>query len=115
MNTENELMAVCGLDCTVCDIRQAPNDPELAKRIADWFKKELNTDVKLKDLRCSGCRGDRTEHWSPDCWILQCCVDKKGLGFCYECVDFPCEKLEEWANGSEKYGEALDRLKGMKK
>ena len=34
-------------------------------------------------------------HWSPDCWILECCVDKKKLEFCYECEDFPCDKLTE--------------------
>jgi hypothetical protein len=56
-----------------------------------------------------------TKHWSADCWILQCCVDKKGLEFCSDCDEFPCEKLVEWSKGCEGYGKALERLKEMRK
>ncbi|MCK4421756.1 DUF3795 domain-containing protein [candidate division WOR-3 bacterium] len=114
MRQENKMIAVCGLDCSVCDIFQASNNTEIARKIVDWFKKERKVEVKIEDICCSGCKGDRTKHWSPDCWILKCCVDKKGLEFCYECEYFPCEKLNEWAEGSEKYGEALSRLKEMR-
>lgn len=103
------------MDCGGCDIFQASNDPEVAQQIVDWFKKERDVEVKLGDVRCSGCKGDRAKHWSPDCWILKCCVDEKGLAFCCECEDFPCEKFSEWAKGSERYGKALNRLKEMKK
>jgi hypothetical protein len=115
MNKRNEMLAVCGLDCGGCDILQATSHPEIAKKIADWFKKERNEDVKLEDIHCSGCKGDRTNHWSPNCWILQCCVDNKGLGFCYECGEFPCDKLVEWSKTGKDYGKALNRLKEMKK
>ena len=107
------MIAVCGLECDKCDILQATNDPKMAQEIAGWFKKERNEDVKLEDIRCLGCKGDRAKHWSPDCWILQCCVDKKGLEFCHECNEFPCERLNQWSNSSERYQEALNRLKGM--
>ena len=115
MKQENKMIAVCGLDCNECDIFQAPNNPEIARQIVDWFKKERDAEVKIEDIRCLGCRGDRIKHWSPDCWILKCCIDKKGLEFCYQCEDFPCEKLVGRAKGSKKYGEALNRLKEMKK
>ena len=113
MKQENQMIAVCGLDCSRCDILQATNDPEIAQQIADWFRRERDTEVKIKDIHCLGCKGDRTRHWSPDCWILECCVDRKGLEFCYECEDFPCDRLNEWAEGNEGYGEALERLKRM--
>jgi len=115
MKQENQMIAVCGLDCSGCDILQATNDPKIAQGIVDWFKRERNEEVKIEDMRCLGCKGDRTKHWSPDCWILQCCVDKKGLEFCYECEDFPCEKLVEWSKTNKGYGQALNRLKEMKK
>ena len=115
MNKQNQLIAVCGLNCKECDIFHAPNIPEIAQEIVDWLKKERDTEVKIEDIRCSGCKGDRTKHWSPDCWILKCCVDKKGLEFCNQCVDFPCEKLSQWAKGSKGYEEALNRLKEMKR
>lgn len=101
--------------CNGCDIFQASNNPKIAQQIANWFKKKRNIKIKIEDVRCSGCKGDRTKHWSPDCWILECCVDKKGLNFCYECKNFSCKKLNEWAEGSKKYGEALGSLKGMRK
>ena len=113
MSRENQMIAVCGLVCDKCDIFQATNDPKMAQEIAGWFKKERNEDVKLEDIRCLGCKGNRAKHWSPDCWILQCCVDQKGLEYCYQCGEFPCERLSQWSKGSKRYGEALDRLRTM--
>ncbi len=115
-------IAVCGLDCELCDIRKAPHDPEAAQRIVAWFKKEewLSEDEGIdeiieRSMYCTGCRGDRSVHWSPDCPILICCVDKKGLEFCYQCSEFPCEQLTEWAQQGEQYSQALTRLEKMKK
>ena len=114
MKKENKMIAVCGLICSRCDILEATNDKKIAQAIADWFKKEKNIEVKIEDIHCSGCKGSRAKHWSPDCWILKCCVDTKGLDFCYQCEDFPCEKLENWSKESKEYKEALEQLKGMK-
>jgi hypothetical protein len=112
---ENQMIAVCGLDCGGCDIFQATDNPKIAQQIVDWFKKEKNEEVKIEDIHCLGCKGDRAKHWSPDCWILKCCVDVKRKEFCYECGDFPCEKLNQWAKSSKRYGEALNRLEKLRK
>jgi hypothetical protein len=115
------MIAVCGLECGPCDIRRAPSDPEAAKRIVAWFRKEgwLEehegiAEVIKRGMYCKGCRGDRSVHWSPDCEILNCCVDKKGYEFCFECDVFPCEQLSERAKQDAHYGNALARLKQMK-
>jgi hypothetical protein len=108
------MIAVCGLECHKCDILKATTDPQIARNIADWFKREGNEDVKPDDVCCLGCKGDRDKHWAADCWILQCCVDKKGHEFCWQCDEFPCDKLAEWSKQCERYGDALDRLKRMK-
>ena len=117
----DEMIAVCGLDCGLCDIRKAPSDPEAAKRIVAWFRKEgwLKDNEGIKEvierrMYCTGCRGDRSVHWSPDCWILKCCVDEKKDEFCYECNVFPCERLSERAKQNKHYGQAIDRLRQMK-
>ena len=115
MSRANQLIAACGLDCTGCDIRRATDSPELAHRIADWFKEHQSTEIDPQDVHCLGCKADRSQHWSADCWILECCGDKKGLEFCYECQDFPCSRLNEWAKGNKRYEKALGRLKEMKK
>ncbi|MCK5548010.1 MAG: DUF3795 domain-containing protein [Thermoplasmata archaeon] len=114
MAEQYKMIGACGLICDGCDIMEATNNPETARKIVDWFKQELKKDVKPEEIYCSGCKGDRSRHWSDDCWILQCCVDDKGLEFCYECEDFPCEKLSEWAEQNERYTEAHERLKEMK-
>lgn len=116
------MISVCGLDCGACDIRKVPSDPEAAKRVVAWFKKEgwLKEnegidEVMKRSMYCKGCRGDRSVHWSSDCWILQCCVDDKGHEFCYECSEFPCQRLEEWSQENDSYGKAFSRLREMKK
>jgi len=111
MSNDSEMIAVCGLECHKCDILKATDDKKIAQETADWFKRELNQDVKLEDVRCAGCREDRARHWSADCWILQCCVDQKGLEYCHQCDEFPCGKLAEWSKTNKRYGEALDRLR----
>ena len=120
-STKKEMIAVCGLDCGSCEIRRAPNEPDVAQRLVAWFKKEgwLKEDEGINEvierrMYCMGCRGDRSVHWSADCWILKCCVDDKGHEFCYECDLFPCERLLEWAKQSDDYNQALQRLKKMK-
>lgn len=107
-------IAVCGLICEGCDILIACTDYVLANKISEWFKENTDTDVSPDDISCGGCRGPRDEHWSPECEILLCCIDDKDLEFCYQCDEFVCEMLEEWAGKSERYNEGVERLKEIK-
>ena len=93
-------IAACGLDCGTCDIRLAPTDSQAARRLVAWFQEmgwleeqEGIAEAVERGMYCKGCRGDRSTHWSADCWILHCCVDERGLAFCHECARFPCERL----------------------
>lgn len=36
-----QMIAVCGLDCGECDIRQGKDDSAIAQHIIEWFKEEL--------------------------------------------------------------------------
>jgi putative nucleotidyltransferase with HDIG domain len=107
------LIGACGLVCDECDICRAGRDADVAERIADWFRREKGVEVAPDDIHCEGCKGDRDRHWSPDCWIVKCCVDDRGLAFCFECDRFPCEDLIEWAGAGDRYKDALERLKRM--
>ncbi len=120
MEAHEPTIAVCGIDCTACPLRTADTDTESARQLVGWFRSEgwLGEEEGVSLLMergpyCRGCRGDRGVHWSPECWILQCCVDEKGLTYCYECDLFPCERLSEWATQSPGYTEALNRLQRM--
>ena len=53
--------------------------------------------------------------WSPDCEIRKYCVKIKNLTYCYECQEFPCQKLENLTIDGKKYKAALERLKSIKK
>lgn len=117
----NRQIAACGLDCGSCEILKVPTDAEAARSVAEWFRDmgwlkegEGVDDVVKRAPHCLGCRGDRGVHWSPDCWILKCCVDDKDLNHCSECNDFPCDRLSEWAKKNESYSRAFERLKRMR-
>jgi hypothetical protein len=103
-------LSVCGLDCTACPLYQAQFDKKLAEELAKNFSTQENQ-VKPEHCRCGGCRGDKSIHWSPDCKLLACCVQKKRLDNCGECDEFPCDMLNEHAAKGDKYQEALERLR----
>jgi hypothetical protein len=107
------IMGVCGIDCSRCQIYLAPKKPKLALKLAKAFDKMWDN-VKPEDFHCSTCRGELSECWTKECWIRSCCVDDKNLDFCYQCQDFPCKGLEEWANKNKRYMRALITLKNMK-
>ena len=71
--------------------------------------------VLERRMYCTGCHGDREVHWSADCWILACCVDERGLANCSECMEFACDRLEEWAGQNDGYRTALARLREMRR
>jgi hypothetical protein len=114
------MMAACGLDCGSCAIRLAPADPAAAKVVVDWFREEgwLAEDEGMaqvieRKMYCAGCLGDRDTNWSADCWILACCVDRRGLSNCSECESFACDRLVERSGECEGYRDALARLRGL--
>lgn len=110
-------LAACGLDCGSCDIRRLPSDPEAADRVVVWYRSkgwlgehEGVSEAIARSMYCNGCLGDRTVHWSADCWILKCCVDGKGLKSCSACESFPCTALTSWSKQNASYGQAFERL-----
>ncbi len=115
-------IAVCGLECDKCDIYLCDENEEIATHLLSWFKKEgwRTEDTTVQDFmnegkQCGGCRGDsNVAHWSSGCEILNCCLDEKQLDSCHICPDFECEKLTAWGNKSEKYSQALYRLRELK-
>ena len=114
-------IAACGLDCEACEIRRVPFDAEAAQEVVAWFRErgwlkqdEGVSEILARRMYCKGCRGDRSLHWSADCWILHCCVDEHGLRHCSECADFPCNRLRDWATGNDGYAQALQRLEEMR-
>jgi len=96
-----------------CSIYKASTDPALARKIAEAISRP-GREVTPDRIRCGGCRGDRSQHWSADCGILACCTDDRGLDSCHKCEEFSCARIEKWAEGDERYAEALRRLRDLR-
>jgi hypothetical protein len=118
---ELEMMSACGLDCGACSIRRFPSDEAAAAEALPWYRRmgwlkedEGAAEAVAKKLICHGCHGDRTAHWSADCWILLCCVDEKHLRNCSGCATFPCERLVTWSTTDDAYTKAFARLERVR-
>lgn len=109
------LIAVCGLNCAKCDIYEAGHgNKKLRDEIIDWFRKEHNEAVKPEQVRCEGCTGPLIRHWSPDCKMMLC-AKKKRLQHCFQCEDFPCTNVNEFSSdGTPHHKRTIENSKRMK-
>lgn len=64
-------IGVCGLDCGFC---------------TRYYTKGIS--------KCPGCCGSNFFYKHPTCSFITCCVKKKNLEVCAECMDFPCPKFK---------------------
>jgi len=85
----------CGLDCFNCPAYLANEDMSLRASISERMY------IPLEMASCNGCRnaqgtisflGD-----SKPCEVFRC-TSNKGIRYCYECADFPCDHLHPYAD-----------------
>ena len=107
-------LTICGLDCTECTIFQAAEHPEIAQRIANWFRQERGGEVHPEQIRCAGCRGDPAVQWSDNCEI-RTCAQARELHSCGACPDFLCPRFDAWTAGDERHAAAVARLRDMRR
>jgi hypothetical protein len=91
------LTAPCGLDCFNCPTYEGNITEELKKWISENYK------IPIEKTPCKGCRDEKGNcKFAPN---NQCatwnCIHEKGLTFCFECGDFPCEKLMPTQKGAQ--------------
>ena len=122
---EEALAAPCGLYCGACAIRRgdfrrasmrllnlirvypgvgrrvSAVDPQLEGAL-EWLAEEVGP--------CGGCMvaAERLQR----CQIRRCCLDERGLRFCHECGEFPCERLQRVEG---HYGFCIDNLRAIQK
>jgi hypothetical protein len=80
----------CGLYCGACPILRA-NERGTVEEIAKAEK------MKPEDLECHGCKSDKVAVFCRDC-AFKTCAPEKGLEFCGECEDYPCDDLGKFRN-----------------
>ncbi len=49
----------------------------------------------VEAIKCEGCRSDVRTSYCNTCKMLECST-KKGIDFCIECSDYPCEELKQF-------------------
>lgn len=108
-------LSVCGLNCSECDMYKAGHgDEKCRQEIADWFKKKRNMTLKPEQIRCEGCRGPVEDNWSSDCKMMKC-AKEKNLDFCFQCEDFPCATVSDFASdGAAHHKRTVENMKRVK-
>lgn len=88
--------APCGLDCFNCIVSPA--------RITEDVKMGLAAKLGIDPdkVECRGCRTEGGCRFHSGCQTLKC-VAEKGVTFCFECSDFPCQMLQPAAKGAEMF------------
>ena len=99
----------CGLYCGSCPFLMASRRDEL-----DVIAERLEKDKK--ELFCEGCKGEQVSVFCKKCGIKQCALDHQ-VEFCFECDEYPCEKLQNFKNDDHPHHSVilknLDSLKEL--
>ncbi len=92
--TSTEQIAPCGIWCGGCSLYLVASQPDIKTML-------LKHGVKEEDIPCTGCRAvdGNCKHLDGQCDQYLCAMDK-GVTYCYECADFPCNKLHPAADRS---------------
>ncbi len=88
-----KMTAPCGLACFDCVVYLASEDPGLRARVAEQFG------IPQERVVCNGCR--EAEGKCPvvpmECTVYPC-AERRGVEFCCDCPDFPCDALHPYAD-----------------
>ncbi len=92
MNYE-QMTAPCGIDCFNCVAYLANENLEIRKAVSERF------DIPSEKAVCKGCRAEngKCAVISMPCSVYPC-AEKKGVAFCCDCSDFPCDHLHPYAD-----------------
>jgi hypothetical protein len=90
----------CGIDCFNCELFGDNITPELQERIAQYRSEPQAS------IRCLGCRETGCLVITGEC-ATKTCVAEKGVDFCYECGDFPCNRLHPCAERAETFPQSF--------
>jgi len=89
------MTAPCGLDCFNCPMYLASENDEMRNVIA------RNMGIPFEQAICHGCRNEKGTiaflSMTEPCNVYKC-TEKKGISFCCDCSDFPCDHLHPYAD-----------------
>lgn len=91
----------CGIYCGACEVMNAKTDEERA-RVIRMFEGALPGWHAAPDqVHCSGCK---TENAFVNCRTcpIKSCARGKGVEFCFECSEFPCQIYSQLEMASDQ-------------
>jgi hypothetical protein len=103
----------CGIYCGSCPFLMGSERNEL-----DTLVKKMKREKE--ELYCEGCKGENVSVFCRNCGLKEC-AQQHDVEFCFECSDYPCEKLQTFKNDDSPHNSAifkkLDSLRefGLKK
>lgn len=106
---KRELPGICGVYCGACETYCACNDKD--PTLVDW---EAKMGMPASEIYCKGCGSDLVNEWCGRCRFRKCTA-KKGVEFCFECKDFPCEKLVDFGKTRSHGALGLRNFKQLRK
>lgn len=104
------LAAICGAYCGACPVYRAWAEQDMPRLEA--LAHELN--VTADRLMCTGCRTPAAFCLGGECEI-KACARHRGVAFCTECADYPCNRIRRSRVAHPHLGALLrdaERLKG---
>ena len=111
-----KLVGICGIYCGTCPsyLAQQEND------IAELEKRARERNFTLEEVRCNGCHSDKVMPTCVECKSgFRKCAREHGITWCFECPDFPCQRLEDFKhvhieNGISHHENLIEELQYMK-
>ncbi len=98
----------CGLYCGACEILNAYRKSLVAGRILLWneLPERFTKYIKEAEIECHGCKSDTVFEGCAGCGI-RTCARKKQVDFCFDCGEYPCDKINEMKAKVEQFSNLL--------
>ena len=92
-----QMTAPCGLACFNCVVYLANEDQGIRALVAQQLG------MAQEEVGCRGCRAEkgRCPVVPMECSVYPC-AEKRGVKFCCDCSDFPCDLLHPYADQADK-------------
>jgi hypothetical protein len=111
-----KLVGICGIYCGTCPsyLAQQEND------MAELEKRARERNFTIEEVRCDGCHSDNLMPTCVECRHgFRQCAREHGVTWCFECPDFPCQRLEDFKhvhieNGISHHEHLIEELQYIK-
>jgi hypothetical protein len=109
LRPDKKLAAVCGLFCPGCSLLIGTHEePARLEGMAARMGRTVD------ELRCNGCRSDKQCFYCTSMCQMKTCAAGKGVDFCGECNEFPCETLKAFQKERPHRIELWDSLRQIR-